>query len=125
MQALFFTKNAGEFGPAVRRTHVEHPDGLDARPRWLDPEQARRVAGLDAAPELLLGGEDEVLLERVCRNGDLDPLPASRDDGEGPRSWRIRRWIPVAQSTLNKVVPKKREIIDPRYSKNKLTTVSS
>jgi hypothetical protein len=48
----------------------------------LDPEQVRGLASLDAAPELLLCGEQQVLVERIGRNGHLDPLAASGDDGK-------------------------------------------
>ena len=45
-------------------------------------EQARRLAALNAAPELFLGCEQEVLVERISRDGDLDPFAAARDDRE-------------------------------------------
>jgi len=32
-------EDTGEFGPTVRRTHVDHADALDPRPGRLDPEQ--------------------------------------------------------------------------------------
>src|SRR5271168_3719339 len=54
-----------EFGPCVRRTHVDDPYGLNARLRRLYPEQARRLTTFDAAPELALGGHDEVLVKRI------------------------------------------------------------
>src|SRR5215212_4786580 len=47
---------------------------FDASPGRLDAEEARGLAGLDAAPELLLGGEQKVLIERVGVDLDLDPL---------------------------------------------------
>src|SRR5215471_11413234 len=49
-------EDAGEFSPAVRGAHVHHPDSLDARPRRLDSEEARRLTAFDAAPEFLLRG---------------------------------------------------------------------
>src|SRR6266567_8716474 len=73
-------EDAGELGPAVRGAHVDHPDGFDARSRRLDPEQAGRFPGFDAAPELFLGREKEVLIERVGRDGDLDPLAPTGDN---------------------------------------------
>ena len=42
--------------------------------RRLDAEQARGLAALDAAPEFPLGGDDEVLVERIGMGRDLDPL---------------------------------------------------
>src|SRR6266536_911328 len=73
-------EGAGEFGPAVRGTHIDHPDGLDAGSGRLDPEQSRRFAAVDTPPEFFLGRQKQVLIERVGRDGDLDPLAASRDD---------------------------------------------
>src|SRR5712692_949200 len=57
-------KDAGEFGPAVRGAHVDHADGLDPRSGRLNPEQAGRLASFDAPPELFLGREKQVLVER-------------------------------------------------------------
>src|ERR1019366_10206062 len=50
-------KHPGEFRPGIGRTHIDDPDSLDPRPRRLDIEQMRCLAGLHAAPELLLGGQ--------------------------------------------------------------------
>src|SRR3954447_1543570 len=61
------TKHAGEFGPGVGCAHVHDPDRLDLWPRRLDTEQARGLAGLDAAPELPLGREQQMLIERIGR----------------------------------------------------------
>jgi hypothetical protein len=43
--------------------------------RWLDPEQARGLARLDAAPELLFPGQQQ-MLAWIRRNRDLDPFSA-------------------------------------------------
>src|SRR6476620_3915494 len=45
-------EDPGKYGPAVGRAHVDHPYRRNARARWLDEEQARYLATLDAAPEL-------------------------------------------------------------------------
>ena len=45
-------------------------------------EQARRVARLDAPPELFLGREQQMLVERISRNGKFNPLAAAGDDRE-------------------------------------------
>src|SRR3954451_4189531 len=71
-----------ELGPGVRLTHVDRPHGFDPWPGWLDAEEARGLARFDAAPELLLGGEQKVLIERVGVDLDLDPLARACDDGE-------------------------------------------
>src|SRR6266567_8407256 len=75
-------EDAGELGPTVRGAHVDRPDGLNARPWRLDTKRPGRLASLHAPPELFLGREKEVLVERIGRNGDLDPLAASGDDRE-------------------------------------------
>jgi hypothetical protein len=66
--------DGGELRPGVRVTHVDRPHGFYASPGRLNPEEARGLTGLDAAPEFLLGGEQKVLIERVSVDLDLDPL---------------------------------------------------
>ena len=58
-------KHAGEFGPSVRRAHVDDPHRLDAGPRRLDAEEARGLAAFHAAPEFLFRRQKEVLIERI------------------------------------------------------------
>ena len=58
------------------------PRRRDARLRRLDPEQGRGLAALHAAPELALGGDDEVPVEGIGMNFDLDPLAAASDHGK-------------------------------------------
>src|SRR5271163_3338715 len=41
-----------------------------------DAGRSRRFAGFNAAPELSLGGDQEMLIERIGGNGDLDPFAA-------------------------------------------------
>ena len=57
-------KEAGEFRPGIGRAHVDDPDRLDPRPWRLNTEEARGLAALDAAPELPLRGQQQVLIER-------------------------------------------------------------
>ena len=73
-------KQAGKLGPGVGSAHVDGADRLDPRPWRLDAKQARGLAGLDAAPELLLGGQQQVLVERIGRNRHLDPFAAAGND---------------------------------------------
>jgi hypothetical protein len=75
-------KHPGKLGPGIGRAHIDRANGRYARPRRLDAEQARGLAALDAAPELPLGGEQQVLVEQIGRDGDLDPLAAPGDDRE-------------------------------------------
>src|SRR6266540_3716134 len=75
-------KDASELRPAVGGTHVDDADRLDPGPWRVDPEEPRRLAALNEPPELLLGGQQEVLIERVCGNWNLDPFAASGDDRE-------------------------------------------
>jgi hypothetical protein len=78
-------KHAGKLSPGIGRTHVDDANGLNARTRWLDAKQPWRLPVLDAAPELLFGGQEQVLVERIGPNGDLDPFAAPRDDRERGR----------------------------------------
>src|SRR6516165_11855911 len=71
-----------EFGPAIGQAHVYDAHRLEPRPRRFDAEQARGLTALDAAPELLLGRQQQVLVERIAKDCDLDPLSAARDDRE-------------------------------------------
>jgi hypothetical protein len=50
----------------------------------LDPEQARVLAALNAAPELSLGRQQQVLVERIGRDGDLERLAAGGCACENP-----------------------------------------
>src|SRR6516165_8447942 len=54
-----------ELGPCIGRAHVDNSHRLDARSRWLDIKEVRGLAALDAAPEFLLSGQQEVLVEWV------------------------------------------------------------
>src|SRR6202167_5116322 len=73
-------KNASEFRPRIRGTHVDHPYRIDPGFRWLQAEQARALAILHAPPELPFRGHDEVLMERIGVDLDLDPLAAAGND---------------------------------------------
>ena len=79
------TERGSELSPSVGRAHVDDADGLDPRAGRLDTEQARGLAAFNAAPELFLGRQQEVLVEGIGRNGDLDPLAAARDDRKDGR----------------------------------------
>ena len=50
--------------------------------RWLDAEDARALAALDAAPEFLFRRQKKVLIERIGWYLDLDPLAAAGDNRE-------------------------------------------
>ena len=60
--------------------HVDGPNRLDLWPGRLDTKQMRGLAGLDTAPELLFGDQKQMLVERIGRNGHLDPFSAPGDD---------------------------------------------
>jgi hypothetical protein len=71
-----------ELGPRVRRAHIDNADRLDARLWRLGHNEMRDFAGLDATPELLFRRYQNGEIERVHRNGDLDPFAAASNDGE-------------------------------------------
>ena len=73
-------EHVGEFRPGIGSAHVHDAHGLDPRPRRLDAEQARRLAGLHTPPELLFRRQQQVLVERVGGEGDFHPFAAPGDD---------------------------------------------
>src|SRR5262245_35624622 len=73
-------EQGGEFGPGIRRAHIDDADRLDARPRWLGVDEVRRFTGLDAAPELLLRRNQDAEVKWVHGNRDLDPFAPAGDD---------------------------------------------
>src|SRR6266851_5255232 len=75
----------GELRPAVGGTHVNDPDRFQSWSWRLDTEQARRLAVPDAAPELLLCGQKEMLVQRIGMDREFDPLPSPRDDRQNGR----------------------------------------
>src|ERR1700676_3838126 len=82
------TKAPGQFRPGIGRRHIDDPDRLHPGPWRLDSEQMRGLASLDAAPELLLSRQQEVLVERIAGNGHLTLLipakPAHRNEMMSP-----------------------------------------
>src|SRR5438128_1761298 len=54
-------EHAGEFRPGVGRAHIDDTDRFNARPWRLGAEEARGLAALDTAPELLFRGQEDVL----------------------------------------------------------------
>src|ERR1700689_2004317 len=73
MRRLGAGKNASEFRPRIRGSHVDHPNRIDPGFRWLQAERARALATLDAPPELTFRGHDEVLMQRIGVDLDLNP----------------------------------------------------
>jgi hypothetical protein len=49
------------------------------------PEEVRGLASLEAAPETLLGRQQQVLIERIRGNGDRDPFAAAGNDRQHRR----------------------------------------
>src|SRR5262245_855323 len=66
-----------EVGPRIRRAHIDDADGFDAGPRRLGHDEVWDFAGLDAAPELLFGRDQDAEVERVQGNSDLNPFAAA------------------------------------------------
>src|SRR5207244_4186100 len=61
---------------------------FDAWFRGFNTKEARGLATFDAAPELPLGRDNEMLVERIGVGGDLDPFAAAGDYREHSRSRR-------------------------------------
>ena len=78
-------EEAGELRPRIGLAHVDDANRFDPRPRRLDAIGARRLAGLNAAPEPPLGRHQKVLIERVGGDGHLDPFAPAGDDRERRR----------------------------------------
>jgi hypothetical protein len=57
----------------------DDPDGFDPRLWRFNAEQMRGLATLDTAPELALGRDHQMLIERIGMGGDLDPFAAAGD----------------------------------------------
>src|SRR6516225_8133981 len=72
----------GEFGPRIRRAHVNDPNRLDPGLWRLNPEEVRGLATLYTAPELAFGRDNEVLIEWIGMGGDLNPSAAAGDHRE-------------------------------------------
>ena len=70
--------------PRIGSPHIDgaDADGLHAWSGRLGTEEARGFAALNAAPELLLSGQQKVLVQAIGRDGDLDPFAAAGDDRE-------------------------------------------
>jgi hypothetical protein len=81
----------GELGPGIGSTHIDDPDILEPRPLRLDPEQPGLFAIHHAAPELLFGGEQQVLVQRIGKQRKLNPFAAAGDSPTAPRIWH---WPP-------------------------------
>src|SRR5262249_35055988 len=70
-------EDSGKLRPGVRAAHVYNPDCLDPRLGRLDAEEARGLAALHTVPELTLGRDNQMLIERVGMGDDFDPFTAA------------------------------------------------
>src|SRR5271157_604447 len=73
-------EEAGELRPRIGLAHVNDPNRIDPRPRRLEAIGPRGLAGLNAAPEPALGGDQKVLVEGIGGDGHLDPFAPAGDD---------------------------------------------
>jgi hypothetical protein len=73
-------KDRSKLRPRIRGAHIDNADCLHPRLWRFDAKQSRLLPSLDTAPELPLGGDDEVLIEWIGVGFDLNPLPAAGDD---------------------------------------------
>jgi hypothetical protein len=67
-----------EFRPGIGRCHVDNPHRFEPRLGWIDAKQPGLFAALDTAPELALGGDNQMLIERIGMGEDLDPFADRR-----------------------------------------------
>ena len=58
-------EDRGELGPRVGGSHIDNPHGFKPRLRRLDAEQLGLFATFHTAPELALGRDKKVLIERI------------------------------------------------------------
>src|SRR6516164_8529446 len=70
--------SAQEFEPLMSTIRMASIRGF----RRLNPNEARGLAAFDTAPELALGCNDQVLIERIGMGSDLDPFAAAGDHRE-------------------------------------------
>src|SRR5215471_15423710 len=70
-------EDSSKLCPGIRGAHVDDPHRFDARLGRFNTKQSRGLAVLNAAPEFSLGGDDEMLIERIGVGGDLDPFAAA------------------------------------------------
>ena len=66
--------NCCEFRPRVGRGHIDNPYSFYSWLWRLDPKEFRRLAILDAAPELTFRSENKVLIQGIGVDLDLDPF---------------------------------------------------
>src|ERR1019366_9610819 len=75
-------KDCGKLRPSIGGAHIDDTYCLDARSRRFNPEQGRGLTTLDAAPELPLRRNNQMLVEGIGMGLDLNPLTASCDHGK-------------------------------------------
>src|SRR5215472_2953151 len=75
-------EDSSKLCPGIRGAHVDDPHPFDAWLGRFNTKQSRGLAVLDAAPELPLGGDNEVLVEWIGMGSDLNPFAAAGDHRE-------------------------------------------
>ena len=91
-------EQARDFGPGIGFAHVDDPNCLDPRRGWFDAVRARLLPSLDAAPETLLAGQQEVLVQPTRVDTPSSPWSASRRRRSGRARPRSRRENPCRPS---------------------------
>ena len=76
---------SGKLSPRVRGAHIDNTDGFQPGFGRLHSKQPGRLSAHHAGPELLFGGKEKVLVQRVGMDGHFDPLPSPRDDRQHGR----------------------------------------
>jgi hypothetical protein len=77
-------EETGEFRPGIRSGHIHDPDCFDPRLRRLNAEEARGLAALYTAPELALGSNNKMLVERISRALESAGVEFIDENGGGP-----------------------------------------
>src|SRR5262245_53872701 len=73
-------EDTGKFRPSVRGAHVDDAHSRNPHAWRFRQEQARGLTRFNAAPELFLSREQEMLVERISRDDKLNPPAAPGDD---------------------------------------------
>ena len=72
MRLVGAREDRGKLSPGIGCSHVDDADCFQPRLGRFDAEQLRLLTAHNAAPELALGGDNQMLIERIGMGEDLD-----------------------------------------------------